>query len=81
MAFLKLKVVALPKKFVLSEHLRAARIRRGLSVAEVADACGVSAGAVYMWETGRASPRSENLTAICRALKLPIRATRELAAA
>ena len=65
----------------LSEHLRAARLRRGLSVAELADAIGVTAPAIYFWEAGSHRPRDENLTALCKALRLPIRATRDLAAA
>ena len=42
---------------------------------------GVTGPCVYFWETGKTRPREENLTALCKALKLPIRATREIAAA
>ena len=69
------------KKPTLSGYLRDARIKRGLSVAEVAENAGVSAASIYLWETGKTRPRDENLTALCKALKLPIRATREMAAA
>jgi transcriptional regulator with XRE-family HTH domain len=69
------------KKSSLSAHLRDARIKRGLSVAEVAENAGVSAASIYLWETGKTRPRDANLTALCKALKLPIRATREMAAA
>jgi len=69
------------KKPTLSSHLRDARLKRGLSVAEVAENTGVSVASIYLWETGRARPRDANLTALCKALKLPIRATREMAAA
>jgi len=69
------------KKPSLSQHLREARIKRGLSVAEVAENAVVSVASVYLWETGKARPLDGNLTALCKALKLPIRATREMAAA
>lgn len=69
------------RKPSLSKHLRDARIRRNLSVAEVARMVGVTGPCVYFWETGKTRPREENLTALCKALKLPIRATREIAAA
>jgi transcriptional regulator with XRE-family HTH domain len=69
----------LAKKLALSTKLRTTRITRGLSVAEVAERAGVSAPAVYLWEMGRNRPRDHNLTSVCKVLKLPIRATRELA--
>lgn len=69
------------KKPSLSTHLRDARLKRGLSVAEVAEGAGVSAASIYLWETGKTRPREGNLTALCKALKLPIRATKEMAAA
>jgi len=64
----------------LSSQLKTARVKRRLSVAEVAERVGVTAPAVYFWEMGRCRPRNDNLTALCKLLKLPIRATRELAA-
>ena len=69
------------KKPSLSRHLRDARLKRGLSVAEVAENAGVSIASVYLWETGKTRPREANLTALCKALKLPVRVTREIAAA
>ena len=42
------------KKPTLSSHLRDARLKRGLSVAEVAENTGVSVASIYLWETGRA---------------------------
>lgn len=70
----------LAKKPSLSSHLRDARIKRGLSVAEVAELAGVSVASIYLWETGKTQPRDANLTAVCKALKLPIRAAKEMAA-
>lgn len=69
------------RKSSFSRYVRDARLRRGLSVAELADAVGVSPSSVYFWETDRVRPRDANLTALCKTLKLPIRATREMAAA
>jgi transcriptional regulator with XRE-family HTH domain len=69
----------LPRKPSLSRYLRDARIKRGLSVAEVAEMVGVSQASIYFWEGDRARPRDANLSALCKVLKLPIRATREMA--
>jgi len=69
----------LPRKQNLSKHLREARIKRGLSVAEVAEQVGVSQTSIYFWETDYCRPRAANLAALCKVLKLPVRATRELA--
>jgi transcriptional regulator with XRE-family HTH domain len=74
-------MIALPRKPIFARYLRDARIKRGLSVVEVAEQVGVSGPCVYFWEMGRTRPRDVNLTALCKTLKLPIRATREMAAA
>jgi len=70
----------LAKKPNFAQHIRDARIKRRLSVVDVAERAGVSAQSIYLWETDRVRPRDANLTELCRALKLPIRATKELAA-
>jgi transcriptional regulator with XRE-family HTH domain len=70
----------LPRKPNLSRLLRDARIKRGLSVAEVAEQVGVTGPCVYFWEAGRTTPRDANLTALCKALKLPVRATKAMVA-
>jgi hypothetical protein len=36
---------------------------------------------IYFWETDHCRPRDANLTALCKVLKLPIRATRAMAEA
>jgi transcriptional regulator with XRE-family HTH domain len=61
-------------------YIRDARIRRGLTVAEVAEHAGVSVASIYLWKTGKTHPRDANLSALCKALKLPIRATKAMAA-
>ena len=71
------RISPLPRK--LSRHLRTARIERGLSVAEVAEQVGVSSSSIYFWETDHCRPRDGNLSALCKVLKLPVRATRAMA--
>jgi DNA-binding XRE family transcriptional regulator len=75
------KDAPLPRKPNFARHLRDARIRRGLSVADVAEQIGVSQTSIYFWETDHCRPRDANLSALCKVLKLPVRATREMAAA
>jgi transcriptional regulator with XRE-family HTH domain len=70
----------MPRKPNFAQHIRDARVKRKLSVAEVAEQVGVSEAAVYLWETDRNRPRDANLSALCKALRLPVRATKELAA-
>jgi DNA-binding XRE family transcriptional regulator len=71
----------LARKPSFAHYLRDTRIRRGLSVSEVAEQVGVSTASIYFWETDHCRPRNDNLTALCKALKLPIRATRAMAEA
>jgi transcriptional regulator with XRE-family HTH domain len=69
----------LPRKPGFSRYLRDARIKRGLSVVEVAEQVGVSAASIYFWGNDRVRPRAANLSALCKVLRLPVRATREMA--
>jgi len=71
----------LPGKPSFGRHVRDARFKRRLSVAEVAEQVGVSRVSIYVWETDRDRPRDGNLSALCKVLKLPMRATREMAGA
>jgi transcriptional regulator with XRE-family HTH domain len=70
----------MPRKPNFASYLRDARIKRRLSVLEVAEMVGVSGPCVYFWESGRTKPRDTNLNALCKALKLPVRATKAMAA-
>jgi DNA-binding XRE family transcriptional regulator len=63
-----------------SRLLRDARVKRGLSVAEVAEQVGVSQSSIYFWENDHCRPRRANLSTLCKVLKLPARATIQLAA-
>jgi len=62
----------------LSRQIRNARQTLGMTVAEVAGAVGVSPVSIYYWESGRVRPRDSNLTALCKVLRLPVRATMAL---
>jgi transcriptional regulator with XRE-family HTH domain len=75
------RIRKLPRKLNFAHYLREARIKRRLSVAKVAEQVGVSTASIYFWETDHVRPRDANLSALCKVLKLPIRATREMAAA
>ena len=70
----------MPRKPSLSRYLRDARIKRGLSVVDIAEQIGVSTASIYFWETDHCRPRAENLSALCKVLKLPVRATKAMAA-
>ena len=59
----------------LSKQIRTARADKGFTVAELADRIGVSQVSIYYWESGRVRPRDANLTALCKALKMPVRET------
>ena len=50
------------------ENIRKARVLRGMTPAELAEAVGVTVSAISQWETGRYSPRQHHQLAICRAL-------------
>jgi len=51
-----------------------------LSVVDVAGQVGVSTASIYFWERDHCRPTDENLTALCKVLKLPVRATKAMAA-
>jgi transcriptional regulator with XRE-family HTH domain len=69
------------RKPSFSRLIHDTRVQRGLTVAEVAERVGVSQASVYFWERDHTRPRDENLSALCKVLKLPVRSTKELAAA
>jgi transcriptional regulator with XRE-family HTH domain len=53
------------------ETIRKVRTLRSMSMVELADACGVTQGAVSQWETGRFTPRADMQVRIARALDVP----------
>ena len=75
------RIISLARKPNFADYLRDARIRRRLSVAEVAEQVGVTAASIYFWERDHCRPRDANLSALCKVLKLPVKATRDMAAA
>ena len=74
------RIRKLPRKPNFAHYLRDARRKRGLSVVEVAEQVGVSTASIYFWENDRVRPRDGSLSALCKVLKLLVRATREMAA-
>jgi DNA-binding transcriptional regulator YiaG len=71
-------VTTLARTKSLSKQIRQAREVKGFTVAELADRLGVSQVSIYYWESGRVRPRDTNLTALCKALKMPMRETMAL---
>lgn len=69
----------MPRKPTFGALIRNARVKRKLSVAEVAAQVGVSQAAIYLWETDRSRPRDANLDALRKVLRLPVRVMREMA--
>ena len=69
----------MPRKPNFARYIGEARTNRGLSVAQLAARVGVTGPCVYFWETGKTRPRDTNLSALCKALKLPVRALKEIA--
>jgi DNA-binding XRE family transcriptional regulator len=76
--FQKQGVTTLARTKSLSKQIRQAREGKGFTVAELADRLGVSQVSIYYWESGRVRPRDTNLTALCKALKMPVRETMAL---
>lgn len=70
-----------PQKPQLNTLLRTARIDKGWTLQRLADAIGVTGAAIAHWEAGKNRPRAAHLTAACKALKIPLKQARELAAA
>jgi transcriptional regulator with XRE-family HTH domain len=50
------------------ERLRASRIKRGVSQAEVGDSCGVTRASVSQWETGVTTPSQDKLEIVAKFL-------------
>src|SRR4051794_10477689 len=80
-AFCAARRFKLARRVNFSRMVRDARLKRGLTVADVAERVGVTPTSIYFWETDHCRPRDANLSALCKVLKLPIRATRDIAAA
>ncbi|MSP05245.1 MAG: XRE family transcriptional regulator [Acetobacteraceae bacterium] len=58
--------------------LRTARLKKGWTLQQLADAVGVTGAAIAHWEAGKNLPREAHLAAACKALKISARAAREL---
>ena len=70
----------MPRKTSFGTYLRKARLKQKLRVRDVAAQMDVGDAAIYRWETDNRRPKDANLTALCKVLKLPVRATKAMAA-
>lgn len=57
-----------------ASHIAAARIRAGMTQAQLAEAIGSTQKEVSLWETGSRCPRATTLLKIARALNCPAEA-------
>ena len=55
----------------IGDTIRVAREAHGLSQKQLADKIGVSQGAVNWWETGRANPKIDKVSALAETLDVP----------
>jgi DNA-binding XRE family transcriptional regulator len=76
----EMREITLARKPSFGQYLRDTRIKRGLSAVDVAEQIGVSTASIYFSERDHCRPRDKNLCALCKALKLPARATKAMAA-
>ena len=53
---------------VFSDRLRLARLAKGMTIVQCADAIGVTNPAWNQWETGKREPKFDKLLEICRLL-------------
>ena len=53
---------------VLSDRLRVARLAKGMTIVQCADAIGVTNPAWNQWETGKREPKFDKLLDICQLL-------------
>jgi transcriptional regulator with XRE-family HTH domain len=74
------ETLTVPQKTSFGTYLRKARQKQKLRVRDVAAQMDVSDAAVYRWELDNRRPKDANLTALCKVLKLPVRATKAMAA-
>lgn len=51
--------LALVRQLAITGEARRLRQDAGISLREIAEACGVDTGTVWKWETGRRRPRGE----------------------
>jgi transcriptional regulator with XRE-family HTH domain len=68
-------------KITFGTHLRNARHKQKLRVRDVAAQMDISDAAIYRWETDYRRPTDANLSALCKLLRLPLKATKTMAAA
>jgi transcriptional regulator with XRE-family HTH domain len=66
-------IVATKKRgaVVIGKRVKAARLRKGFTQQVVADAAGVTAGAIRAIEGGYSEPRTSTLQRLCEILRTP----------
>ncbi len=52
--------------------MRAARVNANYTQAETAEKLGVSKGTVSRWESGKSSPRVEQMSMLCKLYKITL---------
>jgi transcriptional regulator with XRE-family HTH domain len=57
----------------MTVKLRERRLKLGLRLKDIADACGVTESAVCRWESGRTFPKMGEIDKVCNAYKARIR--------
>lgn len=61
-----------PKVYEFGRRLKALRTQQGMKVAELADYCGVSAAAIYLYEEEKCYPNLTVATYIATALNVSL---------
>ena len=56
----------------IGQMIRDARIRKGMTQADLADNIGVSQGAVGQWEQGMTIPRPKHIVRLSTLLDIPV---------
>ena len=56
----------------IGQMIRDARIRKGMTQADLADNIGVSQGAVGQWEQGMTTPRPRHIVKLSALLEIPV---------
>ena len=74
------RIRKLPRKPNFAHYLRDARIKRSLSVAEVAEQVGVSTASIYFWENDHVTTTGCKFERTLQGAQAADRATREMAA-
>ena len=56
----------------IGQMIRLARIKKGMTQADLAETIGVSQGAVGQWEQGMTTPRTKHIVRLSSLLEIPV---------